>query len=83
MDKILVKIKIPSIEETYDMFVSPEMQISNLIKIIVPAIIEASNGRYVRSGIEMISQCDKQRLLNSSHSLKEYGIGDGAFLMLL
>lgn len=83
MDKILVKINIPSIEETYDIFVSPDVIISNIINIIVPAIVEASNGRYVASGKEMLSQYDNARLLNSNYTLKDYGIGDGAFVMLL
>lgn len=83
MDKILIKLSVPTIEQTIDLFVSPDITVDAMIKIVVPAIIELSGKRYVTSGKESIALLEENQVLENCCSLSDYGIGDGASLLLL
>ena len=47
MNKVLVKVYVPVIEEQYDILIPVNRRIYNVIKLITKAINELSNGYYV------------------------------------
>lgn len=83
MDKVFIMLTVPAIDETMDISVSPELSIEEILKTLIPAIMESSGGRYVPSGKERLSWLDERKVLHQKYSLYDYRIGDGASLLLL
>lgn len=83
MDKVYIRLTVPAIDETMDISVSPELSIEEILKTLIPAIVENSRGRYVSSGKERLSWLDERKVLHHKYSLCDYRIGDGASLLLL
>ena len=83
MEEILVNVEVPSIQENYDIFVPADLQIAVLADVLANGVRELTNGRYGRSGKEMLLRLAPDILLDPEKRLRDYGVGDGARLMLL
>lgn len=83
MDKILVNLYIPSVQEHYDLFVPVDMEISGLIVLLAEGVFELSSNRYGISGKEQLILRGEELPLNPAHTLEDYGVQDGAELVLL
>lgn len=83
MDKILVNLFIPSVQESYDLFVPVDMEISGLIALLAEGVFELSNNRYGISGKEQLILRGQESPMNPAHTLEDYGVQDGAELVLL
>ena len=83
MEKILVKLRVPVIQNSYDLLVNPDMNIGELTKVLAKSVDDLSGGKYVPSGMEMLNQITPDILLDSGKSLRIYGIRDGDELALI
>lgn len=80
--KILVSVSVPSISESYDVFVPDFVQISSIVPLIVSAVEELSNHVYVSSGQELLCLKEKNILLHTEATLSAYGVKNGDHLLL-
>ena len=83
MEKLLINLFVPAVQESYDVFVPADLELHILTKVLSDSIPELDNNRYSVSGREMLIQCEPEQLLNPRKTLAEYGIRDGARLVLL
>ncbi len=81
--KLLLNISIPAIGENYDIFVPSNLRIRSVITLIADACETLSNHLYVSSGEERLCSVEKNIVLKSSSTLDQYGIQNGAHLMLI
>lgn len=83
MEKILIRLYVPVIDETFDLFVPLDLKIRDLAAVIAKGVSDLSSGSYVVSGFELMSCRNPDRLLDPNLTLQEYSIPDGAEMMLL
>ncbi len=83
MDKILIRLSVPALGEEFDLFVPVKLKIGFLTRILAEGVSELSSGRYNLSGEEMLNQRTPARLLDPRKTLAEYGVEEGADLVLL
>lgn len=83
MDKLLIGLFVPAISEHYDLFAPPGLKIGELTKILANAVADLSSGRYTVSQQEMLSASETGILLHPDRCLADYGICDGAQLVLI
>ncbi len=83
MEKILIKLFIPAVNRSFDLFVPVDLEIGELTKIIVNGVEYMCNGVYVPSNEEMLNSKEGHILFNPSLTLDSYGITDGAELILI
>lgn len=83
MEKVLVGIHAVAADVQYDAFVPADLEISKLIEIIAKGVSELTDGKYMRSGRELLSIKEPECLLNPSLTLCDYRIKDGMQLYLI
>lgn len=83
MEKVLINLSVPALEQQYDLFVPQDVPIKKVIEIVVNGICDLSNNRYQTSGIEMLMTDRYDLPLRPDHYLFEYGIRDGEVLYLI
>ena len=83
MEKILVGLFIPAVKWHMDLFVPQSTRIGSLTQILAKGVCELTDGRYSVSGKELLSLRDPDVLLNPTLTLADYGIQDGAQLILM
>ena len=83
MEDLLVNVEVPSIQENYDIFVPSGLQIALLTDVLANGVLELTNGRYQKSGMEMLMRLDPDVLLDPGKTIEDYHIENGARLMLL
>lgn len=84
MNKILVKLYIPAIEENFDILIPPARKIHSVITLIVKAIKELTGEVYEING-GMPSLYNKTTALpyDMKMSVKDAGIVNGTELILI
>ncbi len=83
MDKILVRLLVPAVQETFDLFVPQDLEISVLTKLMSDGLETICKDRFSSAEISFLVQKDPDRLFEPSHTLMDYGVEDGAQLVLL
>ena len=83
MDKLLISLHVPALNEKFDLFVPAELAIVDLTPVIAKGVAGISNGRYIVTGMELLSGKDDQILFDPHKTLADYSVPDGAELMLL
>ena len=83
MEKILVGLFVPAVNRHMDLFVPQNSRIGSLTEILAKGVSDLSDGRYCVSGCELLSLKDPDALLNPALTLADYGIQDGAQLILM
>lgn len=81
MDKVLVCLYVPVINEYFDVLFPTFLPIKELCSQIGKTIEEVSGGRYVSSGCEILCSVDRSAVLNGNNSLMDYRIQNGDRLM--
>ena len=83
MDKVLVKIYVPVLEEIYDVWIPSHKKIGNVIYMLVKAINELNDGCY--KPYKMPSLYDKLTAdeYDVNFSVKESTIRSGTELILI
>lgn len=83
MEKILIGLIVPAVSLHLDLFVPPESTFEQLTALIARGVAELSSGRYCVSGMEVLTLRDPDLLPDPHLTLADYGIQDGAQLVLL
>lgn len=83
MDKILIEIFVPAINEQFDIFVPLDVPIKDLNSLMANGVAELTNGKYIVSGSEQLCLKEPSGLLNPLLTLQDYGIKDSTQLYLI
>jgi uncharacterized ubiquitin-like protein YukD len=81
--KVLVDVRIPAIASHFDAWLPDCLLIKELIQLVVDAVVELSDHKYVSSGHECFCTDNPPMLLNENETLKKYEIKNGDCLFLL
>ena len=83
MDKVLVDLFVPALEQTYDIFVPLQSPMHEVVELMKKAVVDMSDGRFVAN--ETTSLCNREdgTIININLSVYELGIRNGSRLMLI
>ena len=81
-NKILISVKVPMIEQKYDIFVPAFKTIFNVIETIEQGISELSHGEYIPSGKVMLYNSNGE-LINPNVIVKESGLLNGSDVIMI
>ena len=82
MDKVLVCVLVPSLNEKFDISIPKYMAIELVIQLLVKALCGITNSNYSSSGAELLCWKEKEIVLNGKKNFSEYGIRNGDILYL-
>ncbi|WP_418745977.1 hypothetical protein [Frisingicoccus sp.] len=77
MDKILISLYVPSINQHFDVLLPSFMEINSLIPMITEALADITQYRYVPSGEEILCNSSSGILYDRNHTVEECGIRYG------
>lgn len=83
MDKVLVKLYVPMIEKTYDVWLPVNKKIYNVISLLTKAINELNNGNYAPSKMPMLYDKLTAERYQLDVSIKEMNIRNGTEIILI
>lgn len=82
-DKFLIKLLVPSIEESYDIFIPINIKIGNAIELFNKAIYELSNGEYQPTNYRGLYNRDSGLKYPIDVLVRETTIRNGSAIILL
>ena len=82
MHKKLVNVEIPSMGENYDMFIPDFLKVGDVLKLLIKAVTELTNNRYVSSGCELLCIREREMILKGDELLSDYNVKNGDHLVL-
>lgn len=83
MTKKLIGLYVPAAQERFDILVPTDVEIAALTKLLAKGAVELCEGRFVPSDQEMLSLRQPDLLLHPEKTLADYGVEDGAQLVLI
>ena len=83
MNKVLVKLYVPTIEQQYDIWLPLNRRIHNIISLLVKAINEFCGGYYKPTEMPMLYDKITARIYNVNLTVKESSIRNGQELILI
>ncbi len=83
MDRILIKLYVPYIEEIYDIWIPSHKRIGNVINLLVKAINELNEGEYNPNQRPMLYDKITAKIYDPKLSVKDTTIRNGTELILL
>lgn len=82
MEKLLVTIEVPSVEQSFDLVVPETLTPQLLIQLLYQLLAELTGNAYVPSGTELLCQREDRSVLPIDLPLNEIGIRMGDHLIL-
>ena len=82
MRKILIGLYVPALQQNFDLFVPPDLEIRKLMEIVGQGLAEFSSGWYNGTQIHQLCLREPEKLLSSDKTLAAYGLKDGCRLIL-
>lgn len=83
MNKVLVKLYIPTIERQYDVWLPINKKVYKVINLLIKAIYEFSGGYYKPSKFPMLYDRATAKMYDINLNVKENGIKNGSELILI
>ena len=83
MEKLLISLIVPALEQRYDLFVPQDVPVQTLIEVMVNGVRDLSDEQYQSSGREMLMSARFDLPLQQDQTLSAYGIRDGETLILI
>ena len=83
MNKILVKLYVPTIGEEYDIWIPLNKRIYNVIKLLIKAVNEFSGGYYKPSSMPLLYDRLTAKPYELDKSIIETNIRNGSGLILI
>lgn len=83
MNKVLIKLYVPSIEEQFDILLPLNKKIGNIITLLVKAINEFSGGYYQPKDMPILYDKLTSQTYNLNLNVKDAGIINGTELILM
>lgn len=83
MNKILIKVYVPSLGKNFDFFIPTDIRVYEAISLITSALEQYSEGEYRSNHKEVL--CDKSdgKILDINYMAYELGIKNGSKLVLI
>ena len=81
--KILVNVKIPAINNEYDMLIPDFEKIGTIIGLLNDIAAEMSGNQYAASGEEVLCHLENNVVLENDYTLKDYDVKNGDTLLLI
>ena len=82
MEKLLVTIEVPSVEQSFDLVVPETLTPQLLIQLLYQLLAELTGNAYVPSGPELLCRREDRSVLPIDLPLNEIGIRMGDHLIL-
>ena len=83
VNKVLVKLYVPMLEESYEIFIPINKRISNIIDLLVKSINETGNGMYNMNKMPLLYNKLTAKRYNINLTVKENNIKNGTELILI
>lgn len=83
VNKILVKLYVPIIEEQYDAWIPLNRKVGNVINLLIKSINEFTYGYYTPSHFPMLYDKTTSIQYDTNVTIKESGMKNGTELILL
>lgn len=83
MNKILVLVYIPSIEQEYDIYIPINKKIGTIKQVIINSVVELSDGNIPNIDSLKLYDKDTSNLLDNNTMVKVSGIKNGSKLILM
>lgn len=83
MNKVLVKLYVPTIEKKYDVWIPLNRRIYTTIKLIVKAINEFTNGEYSPSKLPVLYDRKTAKPFDINLTIGESTIRNGSEIILI
>lgn len=80
--KTLIGLYVPAAQEHFDLLVPPDLEIEALTGLLMNGVAELCKGRYAPAEKGMLTLKNPEMLLHPERTLANYGIEDGAQLVL-
>lgn len=82
MDKVLVEVHVPIIEEKFDIFLPTNKSIKSVIELISSAITEITEGAYVNLPTTHLYNKENGQAYDITKTVKEVCIENGSQIIL-
>ena len=82
MRKTLIGLYIPAAQQHFDLLAPADLEIGTLTELMLRGVSELCEGWYTRSRVGMLTLSEPDLLLHPDKTLADYGIEDGAQLVL-
>lgn len=83
MGKVLVNIYIPVINAEYDVLIPIQSQIFEVTELIIKAIYELSEKRFIPTEDTVLSYRENGEIIDTNSTVYDLGISNGVKLMLI
>ena len=83
MEKKLVGLYVPAVQERFDLLVPTDLDIASLTVLLTNGVEELCGGRDSWSHLELLSMGQRYMLLLPSLTLGDYGVENGAQMVLM
>lgn len=83
MNKIIINVFVPLIDDSFDIKVPINLDMSVVLEQIQEAIVELSNNAYVVNSDAKLYEKSTARLINTNNIVKFSGLKNGASVMLI
>lgn len=83
MEKVLVNLKVPSIEKDFDILLPCFFTIGEIVPLLIEALKNMSQNMYISSGMEVLCRANPEMVLLKHITVADYGIGHGEVLILI
>lgn len=77
MEKVLINLYVPSIGESFDVYIPVFLTVKEIILLLAKAIENLSDGRYLSSGQEILCLKNRNMILTETHLLEDYAVRTG------
>lgn len=82
MEKVLINLFVPALEEKFDVYVPCFMEVEQVCALLSRSLANISRMRYIPSGQEFLCSIDRDLLLQKHNTLGDYNIANGEHLMM-
>lgn len=83
MNKILVQLYIPMIEEQYDIYIPINKTLHKITNMLQKAVAELTNGGYIIQNNALLYNKTDGKIYNPNLTVKNSGIKNGEKIILL
>ena len=83
MDKILVSVNVPALNESYDIFIPPDSPMHEVQELIKKAVSSLSHGQFLAATDTILCFGNSGAIVNINLSVWELGIRNGSRLILI
>lgn len=83
MEKVLVSVHVPAVDESYDIFIPPESPMYEVQELIKRAVGVLSHGQYIAGKTSILCFGNSGGIININLSVWELGIRNGSRLILI